>query len=352
LNAKERFLTAFKGGQPDKVPITEVVIDRKVILALAEPLGVDRGREYLEVYCDVIEELDLDAVCYAFSQGRYSISDTQTRDKFGRTFNLSPHGEPLPAWPFVRNLGEAEDFEMISELVPEDFDDMRFIADRLGAERGCCMLLTDPYKEAWLTLGGMENLLVSFVEEPDLVHRLCRVATDYLLKAIDISIDMGIETFLVPGDYAMETGLIFSLDMYRRYLKPVHQEIVEHIHRRGGVVTKHSDGNTWDLLDDWMEVGFDGYHPVQPQCMDLREVKQHVKGSMSVWGNIDCRTLLVKGSEEEVRRSVRDTIEIAAPGGGYIITSSNSIHPNVKPENYLAMVRAAHEYGRLQNGSN
>ncbi len=263
MNAKERFLTAFKGGQPDKVPITEVVI----------------------------EELDIDAVCYAFSQGRYSISDTQTRDKFGRTFNLSPHGEPLPAWPFVKNLGEAENFEMISGLVPKD-------------------------------------------------------------KAIDISTDMGIETFLVPGDYAMETGLIFSLDMYRRYLKPVHQEIVEHIHKRGGVVTKHSDGNTWDLLDDWMEVGFDGYHPVQPQCMDLREVKRHVKGSMSVWGNIDCRTLLVKGSEEEVRRSVRDTIEIAAPGGGYIITSSNSIHPNVKPENYLAMIRAAHEYGRLQNGSN
>jgi uroporphyrinogen decarboxylase len=42
---------------------------------------------------------------------------------------------------------------------------------------------------------------------------------------------------------------------------------------------------------------------------------------------------------------VKHTIKIAAPGGSYIIMSSNSIHPGVKPENYIAMVKAAHKYG-------
>jgi uroporphyrinogen decarboxylase len=55
--------------------------------------------------------------------------------------------------------------------------------------------------------------------------------------------------------------------------------------------------------------------------------------------------LLPFGTEEEVEQSVKETIEIAAPGGGYILCSSNSIHPNVKPENYIAMVRAGHKYG-------
>ena len=89
-------------------------------------------------------------------------------------------------------------------------------------------------------------------------------------------------------------------------------------------------------------------HPIsetQPQRMDIAEVKAHLAGKMSVWGNIDCRTLLVTGTPDDVRQSVRETIEIAAPGGGYIITSSNSIHPNVPAENYLAMVEAAHEFG-------
>ena len=53
-----------------------------------------------------------------------------------------------------------------------------------------------------------------------------------------------------------------------------------------------------------------------------------------------------EGSEEEVREAVRETIRTAAPGGGYIISSSNSIHPGVKPENYIAMIKAAREFGR------
>ena len=56
-------------------------------------------------------------------------------------------------------------------------------------------------------------------------------------------------------------------------------------------------------------------------------------------------TPLPFGTVEEVEQSVRETIAAAAPGGGYIISSSNSIHPGCKPENYIAMVKAARKYG-------
>ena len=36
-----RFWTAFSGGQPDKVPITELEIDRKIFFDLARLLGID-----------------------------------------------------------------------------------------------------------------------------------------------------------------------------------------------------------------------------------------------------------------------------------------------------------------------
>jgi uroporphyrinogen decarboxylase len=99
-------------------------------------------------------------------------------------------------------------------------------------------------------------------------------------------------------------------------------------------------------MDDWIEIGFDGFHPVQPQCMDIGEVKAYLQGKMAVLGNIDCRTLLVTGTPEEVRETVKETISIAAPGGGYIMTSSNSVHPGCKPENYMAMVETLHEFGK------
>ncbi len=347
MTQAERFWVAFSGGRPDKVPITELEIDRKIFFDLAPLLGIDApdSKPELELQGDVLETLDLDAIVCAPSQNLHPISPSQAQDKFGRMFNTSIHGEALPGAPLVSTPAEAAEFDMLARLEPEDFDAVDYFIERFGPDRGCCMWLTDPYKEAWRSMGGMENLLLAFAQQPGLVDRLVEVTGDYVLGGVEAAADMGIRTFIMSGDYAMETGPLFSVEMYRRYLAPIHRTITDAVHQRGGLIAKHSDGNMWKLIDNWVDVGFDGFHPVQPQCMDIAEVKAHLAGKMSVWGNIDCRTLLVTGTPDDVRRSVCETIEIAAPGGGYIITSSNSIHPNVPAENYLAMVEAAHEFG-------
>jgi uroporphyrinogen decarboxylase len=48
----------------------------------------------------------------------------------------------------------------------------------------------------------------------------------------------------------------------------------------------------------------------------------------------------------EVVDAVKETIAKASPGGGHILSSSNSVHIGVKPENYRVMVQAARKYGK------
>ena len=363
MSNRERFLSALRREQPDRVPICELVIDKSIIRKLSELLGVrpkanakegrpsgersePHGRtHHVELYCDVVERLDLDAVFYPFSYGLHKISEDKARDKFGRIYRLSPHGEPLPAEALVTDLSDAERFDMASQLDAEDFTDLKYIVKRFGKTRACCMPINDPYKETWRAMGGMQSLLLNFRTNPELVHSLLRTTTDFVLKAIDIAAEVGIDALFMAGDLAHETSLFFSLDDYKGYLRDLYKEIVDHVHSRGLMIAKHSDGNVWQLLDEWMEAGFDGYHPIQPQCMDIKEVKEYVGKKMALIGNIDCRELLVMGSEEEVKKKVKETIEVAAPGGGYIISSSNSIHPGCRPENYIAMVEAVHQYG-------
>ena len=62
-------------------------------------------------------------------------------------------------------------------------------------------------------------------------------------------------------------------------------------------------------------------------------------------GNIDCGHLLSHGSTTDVERAVRRCLADGAGGGGFILSSSNSIHSSVRPGNYLAMVRAGQRYG-------
>jgi uroporphyrinogen decarboxylase len=348
MNRRERFLSALSTKQPDRVPICELHIDKPVIRKLAELLGVGAERaDYVELYCDVVEKLDLDAVFYSFSYDFQKISEKRARDKYGRIYGLSPHGEPLPAEPLVKDLSDVEKFDMASRLAREDFADLQYIVERFGKARACCLLINDPYKESWRTAGSMQSLLLNFRTNPELVRRLLRATTDFVLKAIDIALEVGIDAFVMAGDFAYETGLLFSLNDYREYLGPIHREIVDHVHSKGSMMAKHSDGNVWQLLNEWVDIGFDGFHPVQPQCMDIKQVKEYLGKKMALIGNIDCRTLLVLGNTEEVKKTVKETIEVAAPGGGFIISSSNSIHPNCKPENYIAMVEAAHEYGNV-----
>ncbi len=152
----------------------------------------------------------------------------------------------------------------------------------------------------------------------------------------------------LEGDLAFNTNTLMSPDQYAEFLGPYHKEIVDNVHRKGARIFKHSDGNLWPILDMLLDCGFDGIHPIQPQCMDIGEVKQHLTGRACVMGNIDCMYVLCDATTDEVEQTVRDTIEAAAPGGGYIISSSNSVHPGCKPENYIAMVRAARSYGKYE----
>ena len=80
--------------------------------------------------------------------------------------------------------------------------------------------------------------------------------------------------------------------------------------------------------------------------MNIGEVKKKYGDSVCLIGNIDCGDLLSRKSPHEVQEAVQRTIKEAAPGGGYIISSSNAIHASVKPENYKAMIDAVKLYGK------
>ena len=52
------------------------------------------------------------------------------------------------------------------------------------------------------------------------------------------------------------------------------------------------------------------------------------------------------GPVEEIEERVRLYCETMGPGGGYVLGSSTSIMEGIPPENFVAMTRAAHKYGR------
>ena len=108
-----------------------------------------------------------------------------------------------------------------------------------------------------------------------------------------------------------------------------------------------ADGDLGDVMDMIIDSGLDAVMAIQPFCgMDIKQLKHDYGSRITLWGNINISDLLIFGSPEEVRTVVKETIRIAAPGGRFILSTSNSpAIPDIPTENLLAMYEAAKEYG-------
>lgn len=357
MTGRERIEKAFALEEPDVVPVFEMGINEASIVGLGKhftddvppvkhitDMTLEEQLQYMDLLALILKELGNEGVSTVFIIGKERVGDDLVRDKYGTTYRLCDAGEPLPVDGPVKGPG---DIGKIAGMEPDpmDFAMLQFMVARLGDEVSHFFAIPDPFRFSWQLRGAMEHLLLDYMTDADFALDMARVTADFCKSAIGTAADTGANVVALEGDLAFNTSTLMSPDQYRRFLKPFHTEIVDFAHSKGLRIMKHSDGNLWPIMDDLLDAGFDGIHPIQPQSMDIVEVKERLAGKAAILGNIDCSFLLPFGTEEEVEENVRDTIRAVAPGGGYIISSSNSIHPGVKPENYIAMVRAAKKYG-------
>ena len=73
--------------------------------------------------------------------------------------------------------------------------------------------------------------------------------------------------------------------------------------------------------------------------------KENYGDRLTLLGNVSCARTLVYGTKEEIEEETRRVIEIGAPGGGFVLSSSNTIHSQVPADKYLLMLETAKKYG-------
>lgn len=356
MNGRQRIMTALDRGVPDRVPTWDW-FDEPVTLGVAEYLGLESHRrittlrkgdetaESLDLYCRVVEALDVDGTSNVYNTGLTAVDHEYGEDKYGRGYLLSDNGMPAAIKAAVDDTRGFETFDMVSRLEESDFDGLRYVQQRLGSERAHCLNINGPFQEAWNLTGGMERLLLAFVTDPEYAVAALRCATEFLLELISVAADLGVDFIMVDGDICGNEWPLMSPEHWQEFIVPHKREIVDHAHALDLQIVKHSDGQAWSILDDLIEIGFDGFHPIQPQCMDLAQVKWHTWGRIPIFGNVDCLDLLVFGTPEQVQAETLRVMDIASRGGGHILSSSNSLHPGCRPENVVAMFEAAQRYG-------
>jgi hypothetical protein len=188
---------------------------------------------------------------------------------------------------------------------------------------------------------GLTHFSIALYEERDLLHDLFRRYTDYY-SALDqfYSSLPEIDFIWVGEDIAYNTGTIISPDLLREMVFPYFQEIASNIKKPW---IYHSDGDVTAVIPDLLKLGMDGLHPLEPAVMDIQKVKKMYGDKVTLIGNVDINTL-TSGTEDDVKQEVWSLMDSCAPGGGYMLSSGNSLTNYVNPENVRAMGEAKDEW--------
>jgi len=156
----------------------------------------------------------------------------------------------------------------------------------------------------------------------------------------------GIQIVATTDDVATGRGPIIKPKVYAEMILPHFKEVIQGYKSLGLIVIKHSDGNIRPLLDGWLDAGIDCLDPIDPGGgLDMAEMKVQYGDRICLKGNIDCTGNLCDGTPEQVDEEVRVCIEKGGRGG-LIVSSSNTIHRGVRPENFKAMIDAVRRYGK------
>jgi uroporphyrinogen decarboxylase len=335
MNSRERVLAALRGEEPDRVPYCELGIDRSLaqkLMGWGEPQSQAHNLEVnqytLEEAKTIASFLKFDNLSYVLRAPVYA---QKSAGQDGRLF----YGEGM-----IRTEADLETLEL-----PDPYDDSLYTeAEKFVRQKGeyATWFVTRIGIFPTMLSMGIEGFCIAVYENRCLVEAVLDRYCDWMMVVAERICQIGFDVFVSSDDLAFKTGPFLSPAMFRDLVMPRHQRVAEKISIPWIL---HSDGDVMPYLEDFLSLGITGLHPNEKGAMDIRTMKREYGDRICLLGNVDLN-ILGMGTRQDVEQEVRDLIRDVGPGGGYIVTSGNSLAGYLQPENVLALSRAVQEYGR------
>lgn len=375
MNSKERVLSYIRREPTDSVPLGFYLVDHDIIskvigrptyvrnkIGLQKAYWEGRRDEVVEsMKADIVdfyEKMDLcDIITYMeacevppkgyMPSPPKKLSDEEYEDSAGRIFKLSKISDEFVCvkdptsktrqYTLEEFLEPAEKLEKpldpstleVYNHVVSHFKNTRYVAG-----------LTGGLASIFILLGGMEQGLMEYIENPEMVKAASRQMTGRLNIRDPYYMMPGLGGAFLSCDLSSTNGPLISPQMFREFSLPSFKARIENIRRLqpGIQILFHSCGNSRPIIKDFIEAGVQVYQSLQsiPE-MWVGDLKKDFGEDLIFWGGVPVEEL-VGGTAEDVRKSVRRAMAVAAKGGGVILGPSHSIAFGTKYENFMAML--------------
>jgi uroporphyrinogen decarboxylase len=198
------------------------------------------------------------------------------------------------------------------------------------------------FQRAWF-LRGMADFLMDLALNENFVDELLDKLTVFSLGIVRETARRKADGIFFYDDYAQQSGLLFSREMFRRFFAPRLKTIFGAARAAGLDVFFHSCGDASPLLEDLAAAGAQVFNPFQPEVMNVAALAGQFGGRLAFYGGISTQQTLPYGTPAGVREEVRQRLALFADRGGYILAPAHAIQPDVPLANVLALLDAVRE---------
>ena len=354
MTSKERVLTAFARQQPDRVPIdydANADIDRRLKAhfglqpgdgeCLQKILGVDFRRAWAsytgpKLHADIpergvqVDDWGIHRRWVAHESGGYwDYCDFPLQNATE---------EEIAAWP----------------MLSPDEHDYSHIAEYCRANQEYAVSVGGPGLGDIINSNGMlrtmEQVLVDMITDDPagllLIRRRAAINLEIARRILEAA-KGGIDFMWMGEDLGTQISPIISLELFRKHIRPLHQQCIDLAKAYNLPVMIHTCGSSSWAYDDFIEMGVDAVDTLQPEAKDMEPayLKKRYGDHLAFHGCISTAGPVAYGSVQETVDYCRQTLEIMMPGGGYCFAPTHSLQDNSPTENVVAMYDAAHRFG-------
>ena len=187
--------------------------------------------------------------------------------------------------------------------------------------------------------------MLQLYDDPGFVEEFLDVFEAAARWQADLGLEVGADVFQRRGWY--DIPHLWGGRHFDKYILPSINREAGLAHEAGALHCYLLTAGWGPYLDAFGELQSDILWGADPDVggAPLEEMKRRLEGK-TILGGINGEGALIRGSEEDVRKAVRKAVAALAPGGGFVLAASSSVWHGTGWENLAAMIDEAHRVGR------
>jgi uroporphyrinogen decarboxylase len=333
MTSRQRVFAALHLKKPDRVPYLEIGVDPALAeQLLGRPAPAAGSAFSIEAQLRGVEDekalarvLNKDNIVYVL---RAPVFADRVAGKDGRLFYADGQ---------IRSRADLDKLVLPDPRSDDLYRDLRqFIAAK--EDFALCLVTRAGFFPAMLSI-GMERFFLALYDDRPFVEEVMDRYTDWSAAVAERVCAMDIDVFISTDDLAWNRGPMLSPTLFREIVMPRFRRVAEKVKKPW---VMHSDGNIVPLIDDLLSLGINALHALEPEALDIREVKRRWGDRVCLIGNVSLGTL-GRGTPAQVEAEASALIRDLGRSGGYILSSSNSLTSYVPVDNALALAQIARE---------